>query len=93
MGQNHDTIGREAQIRLYGVGTSLHGALEGAHGVLRPRSLVATMGNVLRQKAGSISLGRNGGCPGRLLGVSRGQTRDEACFVSGYPWGLRSGCP
>jgi hypothetical protein len=78
MGQNHDTIGREAQIRLYSVSASLHGAFEGTHGVLRPRGLVAAMSNVLRQKAGSISLGRNGGCPGRFargLAVDRHEAR------------------
>lgn len=55
MRQDDDTIGGEVYVRLEGMSTDIHGALESAHGVLGPCSLVAAVGYGLGQKAASIS--------------------------------------
>lgn len=63
MRQDGYAVPGQMHVRLDRVRANLDGALEGAHRVLRPRRLVASMGDGLRQEARGISLGRTGGCP------------------------------
>ena len=49
MREHDDAVLGQMQIRLDGAGADGDGAAEGAHGVLRVRGLVATVGDGLRQ--------------------------------------------
>jgi hypothetical protein len=95
--QDDYAIGREVHIRLEGMRTDIHGALESAHGVLGPLGLVAAVGDGLRQEAAWISPGSDGAGPGscwqsvsRSVGqsVSRSSTvlDGQRCWCHTHPW-------
>ena len=52
MGEDDYAVLRKMQIRLDGMRTHGYSTAEGAHGILRIRGLVATMGDSLRQLPG-----------------------------------------